>query len=94
MYMGGVGAHFAMTVPVEATDRYTVEFWFRPDIAKGPELGRAQEVTYLFTMHDSPEEAMAIFVDETGQLKCAPLGRNGGAVLTYDGIYPLAVDAW
>jgi len=32
MYLSGEGAKFSMAVLVGQTDRFTVEFWFKPNI--------------------------------------------------------------
>ena len=32
MYLGGPGVKFDMTILVEKTDRFTVEFWFKADV--------------------------------------------------------------
>jgi hypothetical protein len=39
-------------------------------------------------------EAMTIFIDSDGLLKCAPFGRDGDYILVYDGVYPYDSDVW
>jgi len=34
MYLMGEGAKFDMTIMVEKTDTYTIEFWFKADVEK------------------------------------------------------------
>ena len=80
-----------MTVTVDKTDRYTVEFWFRPDVTKAAELAG---LTYLFTMENLEFNVMTIYVED-GLLKCSPFGRNKGYDLVYEGVgNPLEVDKW
>ena len=45
-YLAGPNAHFQQDVTVKVTDRMTVEFWFRPDVANI----RPQDETVLFMM--------------------------------------------
>jgi hypothetical protein len=39
-------------------------------------------------------EAMTIYIDTDGLLKCAPFGRDGDSILVYDGVYPYDSDVW
>jgi hypothetical protein len=98
-----------MTVNVEKTDRYTVEFWFRPDVTKAAELAEknsecdsensdlpcaSKGLTYLFTMENLEFNVMTIYVED-GLLKCSPFGRNKGFDLVYEGAgNPLEIDKW
>ena len=40
MYLNGGGAGLISEVLVDQTDRFTVEFWFKPDVSKASELAR------------------------------------------------------
>ena len=110
MYLGGPGAKFDISVLVDKTDEYTVEFWFKSDVASYANLNQTR--TYLFMMDGRSEgkplqqqdgfstNVMAIFVEDS-QLKCAPFGftDSGGfkdpdSVLTFKGINPLTETKW
>ena len=106
MYLGGTGvdAKFSMAILVEKTDRYTVEFWFKPDPTKSAEL-LSQPLTYLYVMQGQTDanaignvaqDTMLIYV-ENGELKCAPFGDASGPIgepLVFTGINPFAVSEW
>ena len=56
MYLQGPNANFEITIPVEQTDEYTVEFWFRPGITDWSAADAnyaSDKVTYLYTMQGS-----------------------------------------
>ena len=93
MYLNGGGAGLISEVLVDQTDRFTVEFWFKPDVSRASELAR-QGITHLITMEDVQYRAMTIYV-ENGVLKCSPYGRSKGFDLVYEGIgNPLEIDTW
>ena len=78
------GAQFTTEILVDATDQYTVEFWYKADTSYAVNLKEENKeadngdksVTYLFSMKDQDKNlAMDIYV-ENGVLKCAPFGLN------------------
>ena len=95
-YFNKKGSNVALTRSIEPTDSYTVEFWFK--IPKGSTLKSKQDETYLFTMSEgsATTEAMTIYIDKSGALKCAPFGMTGSksTVLTYSGIKPFNTEKW
>ena len=58
MFLQGEGAKFTMGVLVEETDKYTVEFWFKPDIKYAEEL--ADQTTYLYMMEGNEDETEGV----------------------------------
>ena len=49
MYIGGKGSKFEMTILVETTTKYTVEFWFKANVAEF--AANPQERTFLYMMN-------------------------------------------
>lgn len=78
------------------TNEFTVEFWFRfPKDAKD-----LPSPNYLFTMavqnNGVAKEAMTVFIDTDGLLKCAPFGVDSSreTILVYGNVRPTEIDAW
>lgn len=84
---------------MNATDRYTVEFWLKPHLEKLAGQ-QANQRTYLMTLttdqNGVQEESMSIYVDTDGQLKCAPFGPNSqeNLILTFTGVKPFETKKW
>lgn len=52
MYLGGEGAGFDISVFVEKTDTYTVEFWFKADVTAFSQVSsQSQKYTFLYMMN-------------------------------------------
>ena len=87
-YLNEMGSNVQIEHFIDPTDRYTVEFWFR--IPPGSQTPSMQDVTYLYTMSEgsADTEAMTIYIDASGKLKCAPFGINSYSSnqLTYSGV--------
>lgn len=99
MYINGSASYIGADLAVNATDRYTVEFWFKPHIEKL--AGQASQRTYLMTLtteqNGVSEESMSIYVDSDGVLKCAPFGPSSSSenlILTFTGVKPFETNKW
>ena len=94
--LAGQGASLSLNQTFDVTNAFTVELWFRFDENSTAKLGD-QNVTYLFTLNKGDSEAMTIFIDEDGLLKCAPFGRKTAdleTILTYGEIKPASTFNW
>jgi len=98
IYINGSDSYISADLAVNATDRYTVEFWFKPHLEKLQ--ATTNQRTYLMTLtteqNGVQEESMSIYVDTDGQLKCAPFGPNSqeNLILTFTGVKPFATNKW
>ena len=78
-----------MPVLYPRTNQFTVEFWYR--LPKDQVY--VSKPNYLFTMglkqNLITNEAMTIYIDNDGLLKCAPFGLGGAkeSILVYEGVY-------
>lgn len=45
---------------------------------------------------ETTNEAMTIYIDNDGLLKCAPFGLGGAkeSILVYEGVYPYEINSW
>ena len=91
-----------MTILVEKTDRYTIEFWFKANVDEfkkilEPEDNPAQKRTFLFMMNGRAdgisESQLSIFSFNTmviyvedDEMKCAPFGFVDGEVKDPDSL--------
>jgi len=53
MYLSGQGAKFDMSILVDQTNTYTIEFWFKADVASFSSV--TQDRTFLFQMNGLSE---------------------------------------
>lgn len=89
--LNGTPASVVMPVLYPRTNQFTVEFWFRFPKDAAANLPKPN---YLFTMglkqSTSINEAMSIYIDKDGLLKCAPFGLSAApeTILVYEGVYP------
>lgn len=86
-----------MPVLYPRTNQFTVEFWFRFPKDAATDLPKPN---YLFTMglrqNTTSAEAMSIYIDTDGLLKCAPFGISAppSTILVYDGVNPYSISSW
>jgi hypothetical protein len=95
----GQGSNISLNVMFPITNQFTVEFWFRiPEEA----TFNSDKANILFTLATTVEEgeqaqeAMTVFIDKDGLLKCAPfgVGSSPNAILTYTGFRPYNKAVW